>query len=92
MTFRKTLHAGRLVISALSAIGIDTLLSTAANLIVPGGAGLFGAAQKICVRVGVAGLSMLAADAIDRRMMDTINEACDKMETSEQTTITEFAA
>lgn len=64
-------------IEIISSVGIDTMITAVANKVLPTSYGLFGAAQKICVKVGSVGLSLVAGRAITK----TIDEYLEELKT-----------
>jgi hypothetical protein len=60
----------------VAGIGIDTMITTAAKNTIPETYGVFGTAQKVCVKAGSIGLSMIAT----RALAHTIDEYLDELE------------
>lgn len=61
-------------IEIVSGIGIDTMITAAAKQIIPQSYGLFGLAQKACVKIGSIGLSLVAGKAITNTLDQYIDE------------------
>ena len=60
----------------VAGIGIDQMITTAANNTIPKTYGLFGFTQKVCIKAGSIGLSIVATHALAK----TIDEYLDELE------------
>lgn len=60
----------------VAGIGIDAMITTVANNVIPETYGLIGKAQKICIKCGSVGLSIIATKALEK----TIDEYLDALE------------
>lgn len=60
----------------LAGVGIDAMITTAAKTFVPESYGIFGTAQKVCIKFGSIGLSLVATKALSK----TIDEYLDELE------------
>lgn len=61
-------------VEIISAIGVDAMITTAANLCMPKTYGLMGLAQKVCVKTGSVGLSLVAARSITKAIDEYVEE------------------
>lgn len=60
----------------VAGIGIDQMITTVANNTIPKSYGLCGFAQKVCIKAGSVGLSIVATHALAK----TIDEYLDELE------------
>lgn len=60
----------------LAGVGIDAMITTAAKTFIPDSYGIFGTAQKVCIKFGSVGLSLVATRALSK----TIDEYLDELE------------
>ena len=61
----KPLEIAEIGFCFISSVGVDTVLTGLASTVLPKTYGFPGLIQKICVKAGTVGLSLVAADAID---------------------------
>ena len=69
----------------VAGIGIDTMITTLANKVIPETYGVVGMAQKVCIKAGSIGLSLVATKALG----DTIDEYLDALEEEIEKSIAE---
>jgi hypothetical protein len=67
-------------IEIVAGIGVDTMITTAANAVMPKSFGLCGILQKVCVKAGSIGLSLVAGRAITKAIDEYLEEAKDIVE------------
>ena len=69
-------------VDVVAGIGVDAMITTAANLCIPKTYGIFGLAQRFCIKTGSIGLGLVAgraiAEAIDGYVED-IKTAADEV-------------
>ncbi len=58
----------------VTGIGVDTMLTTAANTFIPKSYGLCGVFQKVCIKAGSIGLSLVASRAITKAIDEYLEE------------------
>ena len=64
----------------VAGIGIDTMITTAANKVIPESYGAFGVAQKICIKAGSIGLTLVATKALGDVIDDYVDSIAEEFD------------
>lgn len=73
-------QAAKIGFCLLASVGVDAVLTGVVATVLPTSYGLPGLAQKLCVKAGTIGLSMVAADAIENSVEKCIKTVSEEIE------------
>lgn len=74
------IQAAKIGFCLVASVGVDTVLTGIVATVLPKSYGIPGLVQKLCVKAGTLGLSMVAADAIEGSVEKYIKVVSDEID------------